>query len=347
MSARSFEIVIFAGPTVGPSLQKLLRELGWSAWFAAGREEAEAVIEASSRILLLGDARLDPMSFHQPGKVDVVPVGPMDPVELSDAIRRGAADWLSVPLSRGDLLRALEVFGQRLMLESAAPAAEPDEPDDGTGLDPLTVAAAVLHEVNNPLTALMAYQEDLREALDKHRLGRAREALANCETTLEHVRTVARSGRTLLRKGDGPGNAMAAIQAAVVMVGRKRTPKVTTHMDVNMPSVTMPTHQLAQSILNLVVNAGKAGSRTVVISAIVLNDEVLIDVIDDGVGMNRETADRAMDLGFSTRGRGGSGIGLNMVKRLVEKCGGRVELATQMGTGTQVRLRLPQAPPDY
>ena len=45
MSARSFEIVIFAGPTVGPSLQKLLRELGWSAWFAAGRDEAEAVID--------------------------------------------------------------------------------------------------------------------------------------------------------------------------------------------------------------------------------------------------------------------------------------------------------------
>jgi len=346
MSVRSFEIVIFAGPTVGPSLQKLLRELGWSAWFAAGRDEADAVIDASNRILLLGDVRLDPMSFAQPGKVDVIPVGPVDPVDLSDAIRAGAVDWLSVPLSRGDLLRSLEVYGQRLLLETKAPVS-PVKEESEHGMDPMTVATAILHEVNNPLTSLMAYQEDLREALDKHRLGRAREALSHCETTLEHVRTVARSGRTLLRKGDGPGNAMAAIQAAIVMVGRKRTPKVTTHMDVNMPAVTVPTHQLAQCILNLVVNAGKAGSRTVVISAIVLNDEVLIDVIDDGVGMNRETADRAMDMGFTTRGRGGSGIGLNMVKRLVERGGGRVELATQMGTGTQVRLRLPQAPPDY
>ena len=277
----------------------------------------------------------------------MVPVGPIDAVELSDAIRRGAADWLTVPLSRGDLLRTLEVYGQRLLEETRAPAAPREEEDLDAGMDPVTVAAAVLHEVNNPLTALMAYQEDLREAIDKQRFAMAREALQNCETTLEHVRTVARSGRTLLRKGEGPGNAMAAIQAAVVMVGRKRTPKVTTHMDVNMPPVTVPTHQLAQSILNLVVNAGKAGSRTVVISAIVLNDEVLIDVIDDGVGMNQQTADKAMDMGFSTRGRGGSGIGLNMVKRLVERGGGRVELATQMGTGTQVRLRLPKAPPEY
>lgn len=347
MAARSFEIVIFAGPTVGPSLQKLLRDLGWSAWFAAGRDEADAVISASQRILLLGDARLDPMSFYEAGRVDVVPVGPIDPVELSDAIRRGAVDWLTVPLSRGDLLRTLEVYGQRLLAETQAPPPAREEEDADAGMDPITVAATVLHEVNNPLTALMAYQEDLREAIDKQRYARAREALQNCETTLEHVRTVARSGRTLLRKGEGPGNAMAAIQAAVVMVGRKRTPQVTTHMDVNMPLVTVPTHQLAQSILNLVVNAGKAGSRTVVISAIVLNDEVLIDVIDDGVGMNQQTADKAMDLGFSTRGRGGSGIGLNMVKRLVERGGGRVELATQMGTGTQVRIRLPKAPPEY
>ena len=81
---------------------------------------------------------------------------------------------------------------------------------------------------------------------------------ARVEATLEHLRAVARSGRTLLRKDDGPGNAMVAIQAAVVMSGRRRNPKVTTHIDVNIPPVTMPTYRLAQVVLNLVENARDA-----------------------------------------------------------------------------------------
>ena len=341
MSELSFGILIVAGPALAPALKELLTEMGRRAWVAPSPAKARSIISASKRVLVLGDAAMDPLSLLEAGRVDVIPVGPMDPVELSDALRRGATDWVSVPLSPNDLLRALGAYAQRLQ---NAPPSQQDE--EASGMDPSTVVATVLHEVNNPLTALMAYHEDLREALDKQRLGHAREALSNCETTLEHMRSVARSGRTMLRKGTGPGNVMAAIQAAAVMVGRKRTPKVTMHMDVNMPPVTIPTHQLAQAILNLIVNAGKARSRTVVISAIVLNDEVLIDVIDDGAGMKSETADRAMDMGFSTRGRSGSGIGLNMVKQLVEQSGGRVELATQIGTGTQVRIRLKEAPPD-
>ncbi|MCP4808108.1 MAG: HAMP domain-containing histidine kinase [Proteobacteria bacterium] len=352
----AFDIVIFAGASFGPSLAEVIGDLGYTARCVSSRKEAQDLLSASSRALLLGDARLDPLSFAKAGRVDVVPVGPSDPLIVNDVIERGAWDWIGVPLDRANIGRVLELQKRRIAHEDrirAELSAELDNvraatstPDNQVdALDPTEVAATVLHEVNNPLTAMMVYLEDLRISIDKQRFGRARESVNALESTLDHLRTVARSGRTLLRKTSGPGNAMAAIQAAVVMAGSKRNPKVTTHVDVNIPPVTLPTHQLAQILLNLVINAGHAGSRTVVISALHRGDEVMLDVIDDGAGMDAEHRARALEGGYTTK-RTGSGIGLAMVQRLTVKAGGRIELLSQVGAGTQVRLHLPVAPKD-
>ena len=352
----AFDIVIFAGPSFGPTLAEAIQELGFTARCVASRKEAQDLIGASSRVLLLGDARLDPLGFNQAGRVDVVPVGPSDPLVVNDAIERGAWDWIGVPLDRGNIARVLELQKRRVAHEERirselgaeldnVRAESSNSSESADALDPTEVAATVLHEVNNPLTAMMAYLEDLRISIDKQRFGRARESVNALESTLDHLRTVARSGRTLLRKTSGPGNAMAAIQAAVVMVGSKRNPKVTTHVDVNIPPVTRPTHQLAQVLLNLVINAGHAGSRTVVISALHRGDEVMLDVIDDGAGMDADHRAKALEGGYTTK-RTGSGIGLAMVQRLTQKSGGRMELLSQVGAGTQVRLHLPVAPKD-
>ena len=348
------DIIIFAGPAFGPSVAELLDELGWPSRCVHDRREAHDLVAMSKRCLLLGDARLDPLSFAHPGHVDVVPVGPADPMIVADAIQRGAVDWVSVPLERNAILRVVEVARarsaqeERVRVAHAAELAEVREqggvPEESRPLDPTEVAATILHEINNPLTAMMAYLEDLRVSVDKQRFGRARETMNALESTLDHIRTVARSGRTLVRKTTGPGSCMAAIQAAVVMAGSKRNPKVTTHVDVNIPPVRMPTHLLAQVLLNLIINAGHAGSRTVVISALHREDEVMVDVIDDGAGMDASVRQRALEGGYTTKGARGSGVGLAMVQRATQEAGGRMELLSQVGAGTQVRLHLPVAP---
>jgi len=349
------DIIIFAGPGFGPTIQELLGELGFPSRCVSDRREAHDLVAATPRCLMLGDARLDPLSFAHPGHVDVVPVGPGDPMIVADAIQRGAVDWVSVPLERNSILRVVEVARARAAQEqrvreghakelAEARAAAPATEADVRPLDPTEVAATILHEINNPLTAMMAYLEDLRVSVDKQRFGRARETMNALESTLDHIRTVARSGRTLVRKTTGPGSCMAAIQAAIVMAGSKRNPKVTTHVDVNIPPVGMPTHVLAQVLLNLIINAGHAGSRTVVVSALHRDGEVMVDVIDDGAGMDAAVRQRALEAGYTTKGQKGSGVGLAMVQRATQGVGGRMELLSQVGAGTQVRLHLPVAP---
>ena len=65
---------------------------------------------------------------------------------------------------------------------------------------------------------------------------------------------------------------------------------------------------------------------------------------DTGVGMTSSTRDRAFEPFFTTKPPGaGTGLGLSLVKATVERCGGRVELESELGRGTQLIVHLPRA----
>jgi two-component system cell cycle sensor histidine kinase/response regulator CckA len=69
---------------------------------------------------------------------------------------------------------------------------------------------------------------------------------------------------------------------------------------------------------------------------------VQITVLDDGKGMSAEVAERVFEPFFTTRrGLGGTGLGLAMVRDIVTRRGGRIELATEPGRGTRFDLLLP------
>jgi signal transduction histidine kinase len=67
---------------------------------------------------------------------------------------------------------------------------------------------------------------------------------------------------------------------------------------------------------------------------------VVVTVADTGIGMDARTRERAFDEFFSTKATG-SGLGLAFVQRVVESHGGSVTLASTIGRGTVVSLRLP------
>ncbi|MDB4899774.1 MAG: putative two-component histidine kinase, partial [Gemmatimonadetes bacterium] len=66
---------------------------------------------------------------------------------------------------------------------------------------------------------------------------------------------------------------------------------------------------------------------------------VMIEVIDDGSGIAEDVLPRIFEPHFSTR-TSGSGLGLAITRRLVESWGGSVEIESEMGTGTTVRVTL-------
>lgn len=114
-------------------------------------------------------------------------------------------------------------------------------------------------------------------------------------------------------------------------------------------SVTGNRVKLQQVLINLLKNAayairGKTDGR---IALIVDRDDggAIVRVEDNGCGMTREVAERIWEPFFTTKGDDGNGLGLDIVKEIVESHGGRIDCQTAPGKGAAFAIRLPVPTP--
>ncbi|MFB2594670.1 PAS-domain containing protein [Paracoccus sp. p4-l81] len=109
---------------------------------------------------------------------------------------------------------------------------------------------------------------------------------------------------------------------------------------------------LQDSLLNLLLNArdairgatGEASGRIGIVAAPIRDTWIEIIVTDSGPGFSDEALDRGMEPFFTTKGGGGSGLGLSMVYDQTVLAGGTVRLGNSPDGGGEVRLRLPLRP---
>jgi CheY-like chemotaxis protein/anti-sigma regulatory factor (Ser/Thr protein kinase) len=102
---------------------------------------------------------------------------------------------------------------------------------------------------------------------------------------------------------------------------------------------------LREALTNLVFNALDAmpqgGDLQLMVRA--LEPMVAVEVTDTGSGMPPDVAARIFEPFFTTKGERGTGLGLAMVYGIVERHAGRIEVDSQVGRGTTIRLLLPRA----
>jgi hemerythrin-like metal-binding protein len=111
-----------------------------------------------------------------------------------------------------------------------------------------------------------------------------------------------------------------------------------------LPSVECMPSQLNQVFLNLLVNAAQAIEQkgVITISTGQLNEEVWIEVADTGKGIDPDNIKKIFDPFFTTKPIGkGTGLGLSVSFGIVQKHGGRIEVHSELGKGTAMRVWLP------
>lgn len=228
---------------------------------------------------------------------------------------------------------------ERLRREEAARAARGDAV--------ARMAATVAHEIRNPLGII-------RAAVELVRL-RGRDALAagdraRLEDVLGEVERLRHLTQDFLDLSAEPPLQPAPIDLAELARDAARgSAALHPGLEVRIslegaPRVRGDAGRLRQVLANLLANAAQAGARTVEIRADVERRHVKIRVRDDGPGIPPEVRARLFDP-FATGRAGGTGLGLAVSRRIVERHGGTLAFAAGNGSGggAAFELRLPRA----
>ncbi len=216
------------------------------------------------------------------------------------------------------------------------------------------LAAGVAHELGNPLNSLNIHLQLLERDLRQGRAETAREEL------LESVR-VARSevGRldTIINQFLGAvrpahaGRAMVSINTIVheslaflQPEIRDRDVIVQEELAEGLPLIPANADQLKQAFYNLIKNAIQALSHGGILRVATSrsDDHLQISFEDNGTGISTEDMAHITEPYF-TRKKGGSGLGLFIVQRILHEHGGHLELLSEPGRGTAARILLPLA----
>lgn len=129
--------------------------------------------------------------------------------------------------------------------------------------------------------------------------------------------------------------------------GRKNDVQIITDLATELPPIKGNAKQLEQVLLNLIMNASQAltmGKNKILVSTRFVADasSVVVEVADEGKGIDPDDMQRLFDPFFSTRlDDGGSGLGLYISKFIVDEHGGRISVESEVGVGSTFRVTLP------
>jgi signal transduction histidine kinase len=75
-------------------------------------------------------------------------------------------------------------------------------------------------------------------------------------------------------------------------------------------------------------------------------DDIVFNVSDNGIGMDKETREKMFTLFYSSKGRAGTGLGLFISNKIIEEHGGSILVDSSPGEGSQFIIRMPKILPE-
>jgi PAS domain S-box-containing protein len=218
------------------------------------------------------------------------------------------------------------------------------------------MAAAIAHEINNPLESLMnliflARRNSVPE-------GKADGYLQTAEEELKRVSHIARQTLGYYRDTGSPAEVYLhdLIQNVLTVYGTRLLSsgiRVDVHFN-DLQKILVSSGELIQVFSNVIANAMDAMRVGGVLGISLRNllgvggDGIQIVFRDNGAGIRPEHIERVFEPFFTTKGDLGTGIGLWVAKQLVERRGGRIAVASSAeagNSGTTITIFLPFLPP--
>ncbi len=223
-----------------------------------------------------------------------------------------------------------------------------------------TLAAGVMHEINNPLATIAAAAESLDMRVAEGSLS-GEELVAELHGVLnliagEVTRCSGIVGGVLdFSRPRSARREVVAVNAVVERTlfllkhhARFKTLRVETALAPDAPHILANDEQIIQVLMALLLNAMDAmdgrGDRGAIRVRTARTDagQVVVEIADDGVGIRREALPRIFEPFFTTKPVGrGTGLGLSVCYSIVADHGGRIDVSSTHGQGSVFRVFLP------
>ena len=267
-------------------------------------------------------------------------VGPSRDWSVADiGLASMAADVIAIAFEQAARLHA-----EKLLRESESRALHAQKLE-ALGL----VAAKVGHDFNNVLTVVQSCTDLVASG-------------SNAEDRVQEIRSALRLGKNLVtqlmdfvrpaQESDAPVIDVGALITAFLPTARTLAPEhvVTADIARGAWSVRLSESDIERVVCNLVVNARNATREGGEITLRVRSADpenamsMVLEVSDNGAGMDDATQSRMFDPFFTTRSaEGGTGLGLSTVHGIVHSARGAIAVESSVGRGTTIRIRLPLA----
>jgi nitrogen fixation/metabolism regulation signal transduction histidine kinase len=220
------------------------------------------------------------------------------------------------------------------------------------------VARQVSHEIKNPLTTLQLALYRLRQRLpdgaeksaatDADFQRTAAESFQSIDEELAGLRRLAEEFSEFARLPRAelvPGNLNEVVQMTARLHEASNSDRMKIHLDLDpeLPPRPLDREQIKRLLNNLLKNALEATPPNkrceVRIVTRLQDDRAVLEIADKGPGLTPDARQHLFEPNFTTK-REGSGLGLVMVKRIVEEHGGSIEVESETGKGTRFRVVL-------
>jgi two-component system NtrC family sensor kinase len=215
------------------------------------------------------------------------------------------------------------------------------------------LAASVAHEINNPLSGILTYAKliirtlETREVDEKTRATSIRQ-LRLVERETERCTAIVRNLLEFARQRPlsvADVAVPAVLDEALALLAHQislQNVKIEKHYE-PVPPVEGDGGQLRQAFVNIALNACDAmpegGVLRVSLRPATDGEQVVVEFSDTGTGIPPDVLSKILDPFFTTK-ENGTGLGLSVVYGIVERHGGKLDIESQPGRGTTVRIQL-------